>query len=97
MSSDINIAISEDIVINLEVTLTPLEGRDITNEQCIPNGTSTDFTLTNNFSSGSTRVYLNGARQSLNNDYHEISNTDIAFVSPPHATDMIIVDYKKTG
>lgn len=97
MSTDINIAISEDIIINLEVTLTPLEGREITNEQCIPNGTATDFTLANNFYSGSTRVFLNGLRQSLNNDYHEISNTDIAFVSPPLSTDMIIVDYRKTG
>lgn len=52
------------------------------------------FTLSNNYISSKTCVYLNGLKQG-SNDYSEILPNQISFLSAPLPGDVIIVDYVK--
>lgn len=61
------------------------------------NGVNTTFTTSENFISGTTRVYLNGLRltNNVSNDYTEVGNNQISFVMPPDAGDLMIIEYIK--
>lgn len=61
------------------------------------NSINTLFTLTNNFQTGTTRVFVNGIRMTpgLSYDYTETSSNQITFVTAPDAGDLIVVDYIK--
>jgi hypothetical protein len=60
-------------------------------------GVNSSFTTQLNFSSGSTRVFVNGLRQSLGGvrDYTETSANTITFNTPPLPNDAILIDYNK--
>lgn len=60
------------------------------------NGSNTTFTTSQNFTTNTTRVYLNGLRQKLVSgvDYTESGNSQIIFNSPPAINDIIVVDYE---
>ena len=55
------------------------------------------FTLTTNFVSNTTRVYVNGIRYSpgASNDYVETGTNQITFTNAPDFGDLIVVDYIK--
>jgi len=55
------------------------------------------FTLSSNFASGSTKVYVNGLRYTRGSgyDYVENGNNQITFSLAPDSGDLIIVDYIK--
>lgn len=61
------------------------------------NGSNTIFTISSNFVSNSTRVFLNGVRMQMGvgNDYIEVGTNQIQFTSAPDAGDIIVVDYIK--
>lgn len=56
------------------------------------------FTLSSNFLSGSTRVYVNGLRYTpgATYDYTETGTNQITFTNAPDAGDLITVDYIKS-
>jgi hypothetical protein len=62
------------------------------------NGTNKIFTLTNNFVSGSTHVYVNGIRYTPGGgyDYTESAVNQITFTTAPDSGDLITVDYIKS-
>jgi hypothetical protein len=62
------------------------------------NGINSVFILRNTFVPDSTRVYINGIRQTLGAgyDYDEILPDRIQFQTPPDANDLLTVDYKIT-
>lgn len=62
-----------------------------------PDGIRVIFTLNNNFVENTTRVYLNGLRQKLGDDYVEVSPNQIRFMVPPREGDIIVVDYIISG
>jgi hypothetical protein len=68
---------------------------DIFNE--VPTGTKNGvnliFTLSSNYIATKTRLYLNGQRLKIGDDYIESGANQITFVLPPHAQDNIIIDY----
>lgn len=61
------------------------------------NGANTLFTLSTNFVSGTTKVFVNGIRYSLGalNDYIETGTNQITFTNPPDSGDILVVDYLK--
>lgn len=61
------------------------------------NSINTIFTLTSNFLSNTTRVYVNGIRYSpgASNDYVETGTNQITFTNAPDPGDIIVVDYIK--
>lgn len=74
---------------------TSATSNDITNEVLTGtvNGINTVFTTTFNFSSGSTRVFINGIRQLIGVDYTETGVNEITFSSAPHTGDILVTDY----
>jgi hypothetical protein len=56
-------------------------------------GTNNLFTTSQNFIALSPRVYLNGVRQFLGEDYTEQGDNQISFTTAPFTGDKIIVDY----
>lgn len=58
------------------------------------NGVNLIFTTASNFTTNSTRLYLNGQRLKLSGDYTETGTNQITFVTAPTATDVLIIDYK---
>lgn len=60
-------------------------------------GTTTVFTLANDYATGSTMVYLNGIRDELSLDYTETAGNTITFANAPHAGDDLRVDYVIPG
>lgn len=58
-------------------------------------GSNTVFTLSYEYQTGTTRVYLNGLRMRLDGDYTETGDTEITFVEPPLEGDTITIDYIK--
>lgn len=58
-----------------------------------PNGTLTDFTIAQSPITGTLRVFVNGIRQKVTDDY-TFTGTTITFVSAPLTGDKIQVDYK---
>lgn len=57
------------------------------------NGTNTDFTIANTPVTGTLRVYVNGVRQKVTDDY-TLSGTTITFVSAPLTDSKLLVDYE---
>ena len=60
-------------------------------------GVNAIFTTTNNFVSGSTKVYRNGLRMTrgVGYDYVESAVNQITFLNPPDNGDLLIIDYIK--
>lgn len=56
------------------------------------------YTLTNNYQTGTTKVYVNGVRYSpgAGNDYTESAPNQITFTNAPDSGDLILVDYIKS-
>jgi hypothetical protein len=54
---------------------------------------NTVFTTNNDFISTKTRLYLNGIRLKLDEDYTESGSSEITFTEAPHSGDNIIIDY----
>lgn len=56
------------------------------------------YTLTQNYQSGTTKVYVNGVRYSpgASNDYTESGANQITFTNAPDSGDLILVDYIKS-
>ena len=61
------------------------------------NSTNTTFTLSSNFVSGTTKVFVNGLRytRGAGYDYTESSTNQIIFTNPPDSGDLLIVEYIK--
>lgn len=61
------------------------------------NGTNKVFTLSRNFTSGTTRVFVNGIRYTpgASYDYVETGVNQITFTNAPDSGDLITVDYIK--
>jgi len=57
-------------------------------------GVSATFTTTQPYKPGSVKLYVNGVRQFLGEDY-TISDTDFTFTTPPEPTSALIADYIK--
>lgn len=59
------------------------------------NGSNVIFTTTNQFTSGTTQVYLNGQRLKLGAsfDYTETTSTSITLNLAPIPGDVVLVDY----
>jgi hypothetical protein len=66
----------------------------------VPSGTvdssNTDFTLSNTPATGSLRVYVNGVRQKVTDDY-TLSGTTVTFITAPETGDKILCDYFTTA
>lgn len=77
---------TNEIVTDLDSSITGLR-----------NSSNKIFTLSANFVSNSTRVFVNGVRMQAgaSNDYVETGTNQITFTSAPDAGDIIIVDYIK--
>jgi hypothetical protein len=61
------------------------------------NSSNKIFTLSQNFVSGTTRVFVNGIRYTLGGsyDYTETGTNQITFTNAPDSGDLIVVDYVK--
>lgn len=61
------------------------------------NSSNKVYTLTQNFQTGTTKVYVNGVRYSpgAGNDYVETGTNQITFTNAPDSGDLILVDYIK--
>jgi hypothetical protein len=57
-------------------------------------GVNDDFTAANTFKSGTLRVFLNGSRMKITEDYTE-SGAVVTFVIPPEVDSNILFDYEK--
>lgn len=79
------------------VKTVPLWVREVFNETPtgLVNGVNTIYTTTNNYRSGSTRVYLNGLRQKPGTHYTESAVNQVTFVTPPPGAALILIDYGK--
>ena len=65
----------------------------------IMNGVNKVFTTSSSFEPKTTRLYLNGQRLKLVDDYHETGANQITFQMafiPPISTDNMIIDYQLT-
>lgn len=62
----------------------------------LKNGINLVYSTASTYISSTTRVFLNGIRQTLGQDYSEVSNNQISFISAPLSGDSIIIDYRKT-
>lgn len=62
------------------------------------NSINKEYTLTQNYQSGTTKVYVNGVRYSpgAGNDYTETLPNKITFTNAPDNGDLILVDYIKS-
>lgn len=71
----------------------------ITEEDLSPQitGANTQFTLSNNYTTGTIRVFLNGLRQQsgVSKDWVEVAPNIIEFTDAPDIDDLILVDYIK--
>lgn len=58
-------------------------------------GTNRVFYTLRSFVPGSTRLYLNGVRQSLGSseDYLESSSSSVTFAQAPRVNDKVLIDY----
>ena len=61
------------------------------------NGVNTTYITANTFRTGSTRVYLNGARQKPGTHYSESASNQITFVTAPAVSALLLIDYEKTS
>jgi hypothetical protein len=57
------------------------------------NGVNASFLTTNPYRANSLRLYLNGVRQKLINDYTLVPPNTVVFVLAPRTNDHILVDY----
>jgi len=57
------------------------------------NGVNALFVTANPYRSGSLRLYLNGVRQKLTNDYTLVPPVTCVFVLAPRTNDHVLVDY----
>lgn len=57
------------------------------------NGTNKVFLTEKKYKERSTRIYLNGQRLKLLDDYTESGDKEITFTEPPESGDKIIIDY----
>jgi hypothetical protein len=62
------------------------------------NSSNKVYTLTQNYQTGTTKVYVNGVRYSpgVGNDYTETAPNQITFANAPDNGDLILVDYIKS-
>ena len=58
------------------------------------NSSNTIYTTASNFTTGTTRIYLNGLRQTLTSDYTESALNEITFIVAPTTGDTLILDYQ---
>lgn len=87
--------------VNKKVTATSLVG-DVASSAFVDGETPTGdidgvndvFTLANNPIAASVKVYQNGIRLKVTDDY-TISGATITFVTPPAISDIILTDYRK--
>jgi hypothetical protein len=61
------------------------------------NGINYTYIVSQAFVANTTKVYLNGMRQTRGstNDYVELDNNKIVFTYPPSSGDVLLVEYKK--
>jgi len=57
------------------------------------NGVNATFTTANPYRANSVRLYLNGVRQKLVNDYILVPPVTCVFVLAPRTNDHVLVDY----
>ncbi len=57
------------------------------------NGVNASFLTSFPFRTGTVRLYLNGVRQKLTNDYTLVPPTTCVFVLAPRTNDHVLVDY----
>lgn len=62
----------------------------------VPDGFNKIYTLSQDYVAKSTKIYVNGARQTpgLNQDYIEIFNKQISFIDAPPKNAVLIAEYK---
>lgn len=61
------------------------------------NGTNKVFTTAQPYISGSTRLFVNGARQDLGAQYTESSASHISFITAPSSGSTLLIDYDTAG
>lgn len=59
------------------------------------NGSNTVFTVSADFVTGSTMVFLDGSLQTLGTDYTETDKDEITFTTAPTGGSVVLVAYKK--
>ncbi len=83
--------------VNKKVTALSLVSSPFVDEET-PTGdiddVNTDFVLANTPIAGSVKVFLNGIRYKVTEDY-TISGATITFLTPPTTGDILLVDYRK--
>lgn len=57
------------------------------------NSSNTIYTFSQDFISGTTRIYLNGLRQELGTDYTETGTDEITFTTAPTTGDVLFAEY----
>jgi len=62
----------------------------------IIDGVNLEFTLSGNFISNTTQIYLNGLRQKIGLDYTEVQPNKISFLEAPLSGYTILADYIKS-
>ena len=76
--------------INPEVGASDMRKANLTSQI---NGERTGFTLPENYQSGSLRVYYNGIRQVVGENFSEVNATTINLDFTPQVGDLLEVDY----
>jgi hypothetical protein len=61
----------------------------------VQDGFNATFTTANNFVPGSERIYLNGLKQKIINDYQTSGFNTVIFNVPPAPVEVILIDYKQ--
>jgi len=61
----------------------------------VPDGTTTVFTVANEYVPGTLRVYLDGLMQIKDVDYTETSSTTFTMTTPPDSDEKLWVGYVK--
>lgn len=83
-------------VLDISITTSEPQIQNIYNEYPTDaiDGINTEYNTLNDFTLGTTRVYLNGARQALGIDYTETSSAQITFTSAPLIGSILFIDYQ---
>lgn len=59
------------------------------------NNSNRVYTTANSFRTGTTRLYLNGARQKPTTHYSETGANQVTFVTAPPNSSLLLIDYEK--
>jgi hypothetical protein len=92
--ADLVVVRNEVLAIIEELGLTSYDAVDGETPGGAVNGINATFTTAQEFIISSLKVYLNGVRQKVIEDYNTTGNSTIIFVTSPLATDVILVDYE---